>query len=400
MTFSYKAITDKGEHKEGTISATNRDSAISALQRRGFIVVSVTIEEEKGFLKKNLFEKVSVKEVVVLSRQISTLFEAQVSALKAFSLLAGNTENSLLKRKLNQVVDDLQAGNSISGALSKHSDVFSDFYINMVRAGEESGKLNQTFIYLADYLDRQYALTSKTKNALIYPAFVIFTFFAVMILMFVVVIPKLSAIILESAQTVPLYTRIVIGVSNFTVQYGIFFAIFFIIALFYVWRMSLTPKGKLFLDRVKLSTPVVGDLFHKLYLSRISDNMDTMLSSGIAIVRSIEITGSVVGNSIYENIMKEAAEAVKEGRSLSQSFESHPEVPSILVQMIRVGEETGSLAQILRTLAHFYKREVDDAVDTMVGLIEPIMIVLLGLGVGVLLTSVLVPIYNIASGIE
>ena len=146
----------------------------------------------------------------------------------------------------------------------------------------------------------------------------------------------------------------------------------------------LTPKGKLFLDRVKLSTPVVGDLFHKLYLSRISDNMDTMLSSGIAIVRSIEITGSVVGNSIYENIMKEAAEAVKEGRSLSQSFESHPEVPSILVQMIRVGEETGSLAQILRTLAHFYKREVDDAVDTMVGLIEPIMIVLLGLGVGVL----------------
>jgi len=146
--------------------------------------------------------------------------------------------------------------------------------------------------------------------------------------------------------------------------------------------------------------PVFGDLFRKLYLSRISDNMDTMLSSGIPIIRAIEITGEVVGNRVYSDILKEAGEAVKSGSSFSESLERHTEVPPIMVQMVRVGEETGSIASILKTLASFYKREVDDSVDTLVGLIEPIMIVALGLGVGILLTSVLIPIYNIAGGIS
>ena len=173
MTFTYKAVTNTGEKKEGSIDAPNKDLAIASLQRRGFIVVSIKGEEETSFLKMDIFAHVPVKDVVILSRQISTLFDAQVSALKAFSLLAANAENPILKRKLTAVTDDIQAGSPISGALEKHPDIFSDFYVNMVKAGEESGKLNQVFSYLAEYLDRQYALTSKTKNALIYPSFVI-----------------------------------------------------------------------------------------------------------------------------------------------------------------------------------------------------------------------------------
>lgn len=399
MTFKYSAVTNTGEKKDGAIDAPSKDLAIAALQRRGLIVISIRDEEEKSLLKRQIFAHVPPKDVVIISRQISILFDAQVSALKAFSLLAANAENQLLKRKLVQVTDDLQAGTTISGALAKHPDVFSEFYVNMVKAGEESGKLNQVFSYLADYLDRQYALTAKTKNALIYPAFVIGVFIVVMILMFVMVIPKLSSIILSSGQEVPVYTKVVIAISNFFVDYGIFLLIFVVILGMYLWRLSRTERGKNTLDSARLSVPVLGDLYKKLYLSRMSDNMDTMLTSGISIVRSLEITSKIVGSRVYQVILEKAGEDVKGGSSFSDALGKHEDIPQIMVQMVKVGEETGGLSNILKTLAHFYKREVDDAVDTLVGLIEPIMIVVLGLGVGLLLVSVLVPIYNIASGI-
>ncbi|KKP88552.1 MAG: Type IV pilin, partial [Candidatus Nomurabacteria bacterium GW2011_GWC2_35_8] len=297
--------------------------------------------------------------------------------------------------------DDLQAGISISGALEKHPDVFSNFYINMVKVGEETGKLNQTFLHLAEYLDRQYSITSKTRNALIYPVFVVITFFVVMILMFVIVIPKLSAIILDSGQEIPFYTKIVIAISNLFVNYGFFVLIFFVLLGIWVWRLSSTEKGKQYLDLLKLSTPAVGNLYKKLYLSRITDNLNTMLSSGVPIVRAIDITSEVVGSLVYKELLVEVADGVKSGLSLSVAFSKHhQEIPSILVQMVQVGEETGSLGSILKTLTDFYKREVDDAIDTLVGLIEPVMIVVLGLGVGVLLVSVLMPIYNLAGGIS
>ena len=401
MLFKYKAVDDKGIEKVGEIDAPTKDMAVSGLQRRGLIVVSIKEEgEKKSVFQISFFAKVPMKDVVILSRQISTLFEAQVSALKAFTMLAANVENKLLSHKLTQIGDDLQAGVSISGALSKHPDVFSDFYVNMVKAGEETGKLNQTFAHLADYLDRQYALTSKTRNALIYPAFVVFTFFVVMTLMFVVVIPKLSAIILDSGQAVPFFTQIIIGLSNFFINYGFIVLIFFVLLGVWLWRLSSTEKGKAYLDKMRLSTPVIGTLYKKLYLSRMADNMDTMLTSGIPIVRAIDITAEVVGSRVYKGILKETADGVKSGLAFSATLEKHPEMPPIMVQMVKVGEETGALGSILKTLADFYKREVDDAVDTLVGLIEPVMIVVLGLGVGVLLVSVLMPIYNMAGGIS
>ena len=229
MLFKYKVVDDKGISKEGEIDAPNRDMAVSGLQRRGLIIISIADESKsKSFLFFSFLGKVSMKDIVILSRQISTLFEAQVSALKVFTMLAANAENKILSRKLTDIGDDLQAGYSISGALAKHPDVFSDFYINMVKVGEETGKLNEVFDHLANYLNRQYTLTSKTRNALIYPVFVICTFFVVMGLMFVVVIPKLSAIILDSGQEPPIYTKIVIGLSSFFVHYGFLVIIFLI----------------------------------------------------------------------------------------------------------------------------------------------------------------------------
>jgi type IV pilus assembly protein PilC len=401
MLFKYKALDEAGINKEGEIDAPSRDTAISGLQRRGLVVISIKDEDkDKSIFEASLFEKVSNKDVVILSRQIATLFEAQVSALKAFTMLASNTENKLLSKNLTKIGDDLQAGVSISGALSKHPAIFSSFYVNMVKVGEETGKLNQTFLHLAEYLDRQYALTSKTRNALIYPVFVILTFFIVMGLMFTIVIPKLSAIILDSGQEVPMYTKIVISLSDLFVNYGFIILIFLVLMGVWVWRLSVTEKGKQYLDTLKLATPAVGNLYKKLYLSRITDNLNTMLSSGVPIVHSIDITSAVVGSLVYKNVLNEVADGVKSGLALSVAFQKHPnQIPGIMVQMIQVGEETGSLGTILKTLTDFYKREVDDAVDTLVGLIEPIMIVVLGLAVGILLVSVLMPIYNIAGSI-
>lgn len=400
MIFSYVALTSSGSREEGTIDAVSRDVAISSLQARGLTVSSVeAVAHKSQGLNIALFESASNRDIVLLSRQISTLFEAQVSALRVFRLLASEAEKPLLQRVLTEVADDLQAGSPISRALQKHPKVFSAFYVNMVKAGEESGKLDETFLYLADYLDRTYEIVSKARNALIYPAFVISTFVVVMILMMTMVIPRISSILIDSGQEIPFYTQIVIAISNFFVNYGVFLLILAVVGGFFMVRWGVTPSGKAALDRFQLGVPYIGDLYKKLYLSRIADNLATMLGSGISVVQATEITASVVGNDFYSEILLDVSQSVKGGGSISEALGKYSEVPGIMTAMVRVGEETGELGSILKTLARFYQREVTNAVDTLVDLIEPFMIVVLGLGVGILLASVLIPIYNISSAI-
>ena len=401
MLFNYEAVDDKGSKRTGSIDAVNTDIAISSLQRRGMVITSIN-EAGKGgsIFSKNIgfFDRVSNKDVVILSRQLSTLFEAQVSALRIFRLLASETENHVLGAKLQVIADDLQAGSSISAALSKHPKIFTPFYVSMVKAGEESGKLNETFQYLADYLDRAYELSSKVRGALIYPAFVVVTFIVVMILMFTMVIPKISAILVESGQDIPVYTKIVLGISNFLVSYGFILLGVVIVFGFLLFRFIKTPQGRVAYDSFKLNIPFISVLYRKLYLSRLSDNMNTMLISGIPMIRALELTADVINNRIYQDILAGSVESVKGGKSLSESLSNNPrEIPGIMVQMMKVGEETGEVGSILKTVARFYSREVTTAVDSLVSLIEPLMIVLLGGGVAILLASVLIPIYNIAS---
>lgn len=396
--FRYTAVDTNGSETQGSVDASTRDAAIRALQQRGLIISSIEEGgEKKGLGDITLFERVSNKEFVVLSRQLATLFEAQVSALRIFRLLAGESQNPLLRRTLTAVADDLQSGNPISKSLAAHPKVFSPFYVNMVRSGEESGQLDKTFGYLADYLDRSYEVNSKARNALIYPAFVIGTFVAVMTLMLTMVIPRLATILEDSGQDIPVYTDFVITISEILVNYGIFVLIAFLIGGFFVWRYTQTELGKESVARLKITFPYIGDLYRKLYLSRLADNMNTMLSSGIPMVKALEITADVVDNRVYEGLLKESVELIRSGRTVADALGEHDEIPAIMVQMIRIGEETGELGSILETLAHFYQREVSNAVDTLVDLIEPAMIVMLGAGVGFLLASVMIPIYNISS---
>lgn len=398
MLFVYKAVTKEGRETSGDIEAQNQDAAINALQRNGFVVVSVRSAEDKNLfdLDLNILNRVSVKEVSIISRQIATLLDAHVPALKTFRLIAGETDNPAIAKKFTEISNDIQNGIPISGALFKHPSIFSDFYVNMVIGGEESGKLAETFNALADYLERSYELVSKVRGALIYPAFVIVTFIIVMVLMLTLVIPKLSDIITQSGQDVPIYTKVVISVSYMLVNYGVFLAMIFVAGIFLAWRLT---RGTSFIAHAKLWFPVLGNLYRMLYLSRITDNMYVMLSNGISMVHSIEITAKVVDNEIYQDILKKAVIAVKGGAPLSATLIGFEEIPNVMVQMVKVGEETGELGNILQKLSVFYQREVANAINTVISMIEPVMIVALGIGVGGVLASVLIPIYQIAGNV-
>lgn len=398
MLFKYVAIDQSNIEREGTAEAASADAAINAIQQRGYTVVSIDPVKKKNQLLNiefDWFQSISIKDMVIVSRQISTLFEAQVSPLRVFRLLAAENENPLLQKVMNQVVDDLQAGSPISRALAAHPDVFSSFYVNMVRAGEDAGSLDKSFSYLADYMDRTYQIVSKARNALIYPAFIIATFIGVMMLMLTMVIPKIAEILTASGQELPIYTRIVIGLSDFMANNIVIILVALSLAGVFLWRFKATEVGQRTFDEIKISIPYVGDLYRKLYLTRICDNIATMVGSGIAIIQALEVTAEVVDNMVYQEILQNVLIEVKGGRSFADAISEYPEIPGVLSQMAKVGEETGSLPSIMETLSVFYRREVNNSVDTLIGMIEPIMIVMLGLGVGVLLASVLLPIYNL-----
>src|SRR6056297_222371 len=367
MLFKYKAIDTNNASREGTVDASNIEAAIATVQKQGYTITSIDpVEDEKSILNLEieLFQRITNKEVVILSRQIATLFEAQVSALRIFKLLAAESENPQLQRVLMQISEDLQAGSSISRSFSNHPDVFSNFYVSMVRAGEESGSLEQSFNYLADYLDRAYQVVTKVRNALVYPAFVVGIFILVMGLMLTLVIPRISQILTDSGQELPIYTQLVLGLSDFLVNYIGILLILLALAGFGLWRFAQTAVGTRFIDELRVSVPYFGKLNRLLYLTRICDNLSTMLASGISMVQALEVTADVVDNEVFREIIDETLLEVKAGRSFADSIGEYAEVPGVLSQMAKVGEETGNLAEILKTLAKFYNREVNNTVDT------------------------------------
>ena len=382
--FTYTALDPEGAQRQGTIDAINIDVAITALQRRNLIVSAIDpVKASPSLLSRvSFFDRITNTDIVMISRQITTLFEAQVSALRAFRLLAAEARTPKLGEKLTAIANDIQSGSTISTALSR----------------EESGKLDETFTFLSDYLDRNYEITQKARNALIYPAFITLTFIVVMGVMLTVVIPSLATILAEVGQEVPFYTRIVIGISNFLTHYALLLGALLLGGAVFLIRFGATPAGKEMFSRARIQIPVVGGIYQKLFLSRIADNLSTMLQSGIQMLRSLEITGSVVGDVVFEKGLAAASADGKAGLPVSEALRKHPEIPGIVVAMLKIGEETGNTGHVLDTMARFYRREVNHSVDTLVSLIEPFMIVGLALGVAMLLASVLIPIYNVASG--
>lgn len=403
MKFNFSAKDLNGQLISGIVTASTKEDALKNLQDKNLVVVSLV--EQKGSLDLNkaldfgsIFDHVSLKDVVNISKQMAALLDAGVSVIKSLQILADDLPSQTLRKVFNNIIQDVKAGKPISTAFSKHKSVFSDFYVNLVRSGEESGKMGQAFSYLSDYMDRNYALIVKVRNAMIYPLFVIGVFVVVMVLVFTLVIPRLAEILKQSDVELPLLTQIVLSISDFLVAYGVYFFVFVIATSLYgFFSLRGTDAWVNFFDTVKIKIPIVRDIFKMLYVTRIADNIQTLLTSGVSLPKSIQITGDVVGNIYYKQILDQALLDVRAGIPLSTSLAKHKElIPSTLTQMMKIGEETGEIGKLMGNIAKFYQRELNNTIDTLVGLIEPIMIVMLGLGVGVLLVSVLMPIYNLA----
>lgn len=399
MQFKYKARTPAGEQREGLIEARMMDAAIEALHRANLIVTAIKPAEETSLFKTDLkiFGGIKQRDVVIFSRQLSTLFQAKVPVMQSLRTLAAETGNAQFQKIIGEILDDVSGGSSLSQSMAKHPAAFSRFYISMIRAGEESGKLEEVFSYLADYLERSYTLTSKARNALMYPAFVLAAFIGVIVVMLIVVIPRLTSIFSELGQEVPFYTQIIIAVSSFLRHYGVFLLVVLAALGVVGWRFLKTQRGIEIFDEVKIRVPIVGLLMKKIYLARLTDNLSTLILAGIPIIRALEITADVVVNEVYRKIIFDAVESVKAGNTISYSFDKYREIPALVTQMIRIGEESGKLDFILKNTSGFYQRDVDNLLENFVSLIEPILIVILGIGVGGLVAAVLVPLYNLAS---
>lgn len=397
--FRYKARTPDGEARSGAVEARSLEAALEALQRLNLIVTALEPAGAAPFLVRPIrfFERIRQRDVVIFSRQLATLFQAKVPVTQSLRTLAGETENPTLRRTAVEILDDVSAGSALSQAMARHPQAFSRFFVSMVRAGEESGKLEEVFLFLADHLERSFALTSKARNSLIYPAFVLVAFIGVIAVMLVVVIPRLTSIFAELGQEAPLYTRAIIALSSFLQAWGIFFLLALAIAIVLAWRFGRTERGAFLFDELKLRLPLVGGLLKKIYLTRLADNFSTLIAAGIPVIRALEVTADVVGNRLYQRIIAEAGEAVRAGNTISAAFERHAEVPPLITQMIRIGEESGRLEFILKSAAAFYRRDVENLLENFVSLIEPALIIFLGLGVGILVAAVLVPLYNLSA---
>jgi len=401
--FEYRAKTKEGENRSGTIETSSQEAALDALQRNNLIVLSIREAKPRSAfeLKLPFFggNGIRQKDVVIFSRQLATLFEARIPMVQSLQTLIGESQRVGLRTVITQILDDVSGGMSLSQALAKHPQVFSAFYVNLVRSGEESGKLEDVFKYLADYLERSYYLASKAKNAMMYPAFVLVAFVGVIVVMLVVVIPKLVSIFQDTGQAIPFYTQIVIYLSLFLRQWGLALILLLFAGIIFLWRWGMSSAGRLFFHRLQIHAPLVGDLYQKLYMARLTDNLQTLIAGGIPILRALSISGDVVGNVIYQKAITDAIDSVKAGSTISAAFERVPEIPVLVTQMIRIGETSGKLDFILANITKFYQREVDSLVENLVSLIEPALIIFLGAGVGVLVASVMIPLYSLVGSI-
>jgi type IV pilus assembly protein PilC len=374
--------------------------AASVLSDKGFIILSLE-ESKKGSMEIDLpfLNRIKVKDIVVFSRQLSVMASATVPIVQALRILTEQTKNPRMKKIVAEIGDEVDGGAKLSQALAKYPKVFSDFFISMVRSGETSGKLDDVLNYLADQQERDYDLQSKIKGAMIYPAFIVTGLVIVGFLMSIFVLPKLTAILTESGTELPVTTKALIWGSNFMKSYW-WAVLLLMVGSFFGFRFLTGGGGPLKhqWDYIKLKLPVFGGLFQRIYIVRITRSLSTLIKGGVPLVTALKIAADVVGNFVYEDLLRKTVKEVEDGRSIASLMLESQEVPAMVSQMMRVGEETGKLDQILEKLTGFYSRELENMVANLVTLIEPLIMMVMGVAVGFVVVSIILPMYNLSAG--
>ena len=401
--FSYTAMDAKGAATSGEIEGDNKGAVASTLRNRGLTVLDLN-EVKKGLGQLDImapFQTIKGKDLTVFSRQFSTMINAGLAMLRALTVLEEQTENPKLAKIIGEVRGDVEAGIALSDALEKHPKVFSRLYTSMVRAGEIGGVLDEVLNRLAEQLEKDDNIRRIIKSAMVYP--VLIAVFAIVVLfgMILFLIPVFAKMFADMGGKLPLLTRIMMSASDIT--RGYWYIVFpALIGLFIgVRKLKATDKGTAFWDRVKLHLPMgIGEITRKMAVARFSRTLGTLVASGVPILQAIEITGRSAGNVVIERAMIGVGAAVKEGETISGPLAKAKVFPEMVVQMLSVGEETGSLDHMLNKVADFYEAEVDASVKSLTSILEPIMMIGVGAIVGTVVISMYLPIFNIMNIIK
>jgi len=407
MKYSYQARDVKGAKQAGVIEASSRDAALEVLGNNNLFPLEVTEVKDNSAPKKKseiylpFLNKVSQKDVSMFSRQLAIMIDSNVPPAQAIESLGNQTKNKIFKEKIYKIATDVRGGTLLSKAFGKYSDIFSVFYVNMMKSGEASGNLPKILEKVADHLEGEYAIRSKIIGAMLYPVITLIVFVAIFIIMMIFVIPGLVSILQGSGQALPIATKIIIAISNFFVNFWYLILALAIGLTFFFIYYPRTEKGKDVFDRISLRLPILGNFLKETYVMRLAENFSTLISAGVPIAEALDIVSDLVGNNVYKRAISETRSRVVKGESVSQVFGNYPDIiPPLFVQMASVGEQTGKLDSSLTNVVTFYKRETDVFIDSLSSVIEPVMIIGLAVMVGILVAAVLLPIYQISSTIQ
>jgi len=399
MKFVYQARTEEGRSRSGTVEAATPEAAVALLQRYGLYVTSLKKEKVPFWKKFLVFQEIKRKELVLFFRQLAVMFQSGVPPVEAFHTLANQIKKPSFKEKISQIAEEIESGTPFSQALTLYPNIFSTFVVNMIKSGEKVGRLPETLNYLADYLEREYHFRSRIIGALTYPALVVIVFILILIGMIFFVMPQLIDILQSVAEELPPITKVTIAVTEFLRSYGIIILGGIVLIAIFLYSYYKTEKGKKFFDRLFLKVPVLKTLLKKIYLARLGENLSTLIAGGLPIIEALEITADVIGNSVYREVILKTKDEVKKGEPISYVFQQHPEVISpFFTQLTIVGEKTGKLDSILKNIVEFYQKEVERDLEAFLSILEPLIIIMLGVLVGGLVASILLPMYQISMG--
>lgn len=395
--FTYHARDLNGVDHSGEIESSDVHSALSLLRRKGLVVINVTPKDAGGdnFFTK-WFDRVSFGELVTLTRQLATMIGAGLVLSDALDILQEQQNNKRLQKALEDVSRDVKSGLTLAQSLGKHPDIFPQLYINLVKSGEASGKLDEVMLKMADSLEKEREFKSRVKGAMIYPIVVITMMFAVMIIMIIFVIPKLTALYKQSAIDLPLPTKILIGISDFLVGYWWLLIIMIIASVIGFKRWVKTPSGALIFDSFILKVPLIGKIVTSVSLTNFSRTFGLLVGAGIPLLDAINIVSEVTENTSFKLELRKAYSGVSRGLPFSSLLVANI-YPKIVPQMVKVGEETGKVDEIFFKLAQFFESESDNMVKNLTVAIEPVVLVVLGIGVGFLVISIILPIYKLTT---
>ena len=386
-----------GQYTKADVEAENEQAAAKLIKQEGLVPIDIQLSD-KRLLKPNRFHRIKTKDKVLFSRQLSTLINAGLPLVQSLRTVNSQSQSKPLKVVINQVINDVEAGATLSASMAKHPDAFNQVYISLIAAGEASGTLDKALERLAIQQEKDADLISKVRGAMIYPIIVLLVMVGVVGFMIVKVLPQVQTLYQGiPGATLPLVTRILLGISHFVIKFWWVIILAIGVLAFFGTRWARTGPGKQVVDTLKMRMPPIGNLFMKMYMARFARTGTTLVASGVPLIQMLEITGTAVNNVHIQASIAKAIDKVKGGKALSDSLTNDENFLELVPNMVRIGEQSGSLEQMLAKTAEYYEKEVDDEIKSISTIIEPVLMVILGVVAFIIVAAVLLPIYGLAN---